>query len=164
MITHVKVISGNIDSISKVIEEAFKTFSTKCCCEEKPEEPEVDIQKLNDAQIYVESIDRLRKKLKVDSAFETCNFLDRVAEVNKMASFNIILKEIAIIIDKKYPDHIRNSEEIFSISSLNGKIVRVKNINKIKTFKNFAAFRNIEDARTACRILSSILKGLFGGE
>lgn len=42
-----------------------------------------------------------------------------------------------------------NSKEIYVISCLNGEITKVKDLNKIKNFKNFAAFRTLEDAITA---------------
>lgn len=93
---------------------------------------------------------------------KVCNYLNHTADVFPAASLSMILREIAIEIDKKYDDHIENSPEIYSISLLNGKIT---NINKahIKNYKNFAAFRSIEDAKIACRITKDILKELFGG-
>ena len=62
---------------------------------------------------------------------------------------------------KKYDNHIKNSKEIYVISSLNGEIIKIKDLNKIKNFKNSAAFRTLEDALTAKHILKDPMKQLF---
>lgn len=72
-----------------------------------------------------------------------------------------MLREVAIVLDEKYDNHIENSKEIYVISSLNGEISKVKDLNKIKNFKNFAAFRTLEDAITAKKILEEPMKQLF---
>lgn len=89
--------------------------------------------------------------------------LSTIAAIYPMSAFNIILREIAIDLDKAYPDHIRNSEKIYSISSINGKITEVNKAH-IRNYKNFAAFRSIADARKACRITRDLLKDLFKNE
>lgn len=71
------------------------------------------------------------------------------------------LIEVAIVLDEKYDNHIENSKEIYVISCLNGEISKVKDLNKIKNFKNFAAFRTLEDAITAKKILEEPMKQLF---
>ena len=71
------------------------------------------------------------------------------------------MRELAIIMDEKYPDHINKSKEIWSISTLNGEIVRIKCLNKIKNFRNFAAFRTLEDALKAKKIMKRALEDLF---
>ena len=88
-------------------------------------------------------------------------YLDNLYKIYPAAVFSIILREFAIIMDEKYPDHINKSREIWSISTLNGEIVRVKNLNKIKNFKNFAAFRTLEDALKAKKIMKRALEDLF---
>lgn len=88
-------------------------------------------------------------------------YLDNLYKIYPAAVFSIILREFAIIMDEKYPDHINKSKEIWSISTLNGEIVRVKNLNKIKNFKNFAAFRTLEDALKAKKIMKRALEDLF---
>ena len=91
---------------------------------------------------------------------KVCNILNTVAELNPIAAMNIVLREIAIEIDKKYKDHIQNSPKIFIISSLNGKIGEVNKAH-IANYRNIAAFRSIEDAKIACKIVSPILRGIF---
>ena len=72
-----------------------------------------------------------------------------------------MLREVAIVLDEKYDNHTENSKEIYVIRSLNGEISKVKDLNKIKNFKNFAAFRTLEDAITAKKILEEPMKQLF---
>lgn len=88
-------------------------------------------------------------------------YLDNLYTVYPTAVFSIILRELAIIMDKKYPDHINKSKEIWTISSVNGEITRIKELNKIKNFRNFAAFRNLEDAIEAKEIMKEALADLF---
>lgn len=89
-------------------------------------------------------------------------YLDNLYKISPISVFDIILKEIAIILDRKYPDHINKSKEIWTISVLNGEIVQLKDINKIKNFRNFAAFRSLDDALVAKTILKDALKDLYG--
>lgn len=72
-----------------------------------------------------------------------------------------MLREVAIVLDEKYDNHIENSKGIYVIRSLNGEISKVKDLNKIKNFKNFAAFRTLDDALTAKHILKDPMKQLF---
>lgn len=94
---------------------------------------------------------------------KTANILDKIDKVYPIASFSLILREIALELDKKYDDHIKNSPTIFSISSIDGTICRV-NKAKVRSYKNFAAFRTIDDAKVACRILSPLLKDMYAKE
>ena len=83
-------------------------------------------------------------------------FLGRVYEINPGAVISILLKEIAIELDKKYPDHIRFSPEIYIFSANRGKIVQLDKAN-IKTFKFFAAFRTKEDAEFAIKVIDGLI-------
>ena len=87
-------------------------------------------------------------------------YLNSVAEIMPMAALNMIVKEIAVMLDEKYPDHINKSEKIYCISSLDGRIHEVCKAH-IKNYRNFAAFRTIEDAKLACSILREPLKDMF---
>lgn len=64
---------------------------------------------------------------------KTVGYLNKISEIYPIAAFSILLREIAVELDKKYEDHIENSEEIYTISTLNGKITKV---NKA-TIKNY---------------------------
>ena len=72
----------------------------------------------------------------------------------------MLLKEIALELDKQYEGHIKNSNEIWIISLVNGKIMKLSK-EGIKSFKNFASFRSKEDALLAYSILEGILKDIF---
>ena len=89
-------------------------------------------------------------------------YIRSLYKISPAAVFGIILKEIAYLLDKRYPDHISKSEEIWIISSLNGKIQQVQNPKRIKNFKNFAAFRSLKDALIAKKLLAPILEDMYG--
>ena len=88
------------------------------------------------------------------------NYVTELAKINKSCVFSILLMEIALTLDTKYPDSINNSPEIYCISLGNGKITKL-NKALIKSYKNFAAFRSIGDAKFACSVLKDILKEMF---
>ena len=88
------------------------------------------------------------------------NFIGMTFDCNISAGFSILLKEVAIELDKKYKDHINNCEELYIISTMDGRIHKVPRAH-IKNFRNFAAFRTEEDAKIACRILKAPLKEMF---
>ena len=116
--------------------------------EEIPTEPYFYIKHLADRIHW--NVENLRK------------YLSSLYTVYPAAVFSIMLREVAIVLDEKYDNHIKNSKEIYVISSLNGEIIiKIKDLNKIKNFKNFAAFRTLEDAITAKKILEEPMKQLF---
>ena len=88
------------------------------------------------------------------------NYLNSVDSILPSAAFSMILREIATELDKKYEDHIENSPEIYVISLLDGRITKANKAH-IRNYRNFAAFRTIEDAKIACKILKPVLKGMF---
>lgn len=89
-------------------------------------------------------------------------YLDNLYKISPIAVFSIILREVAIILDERYPDHINKSKEIWTISALNGEIVQVKDLSRVKNFRNFAAFRSLDDAKIAKDIMKEALKDLYG--
>ena len=74
--------------------------------------------------------------------------------------FSILLREVAIELDKKYDDHIENSPEVFVVSTFDGRISRANKAH-IRNYRNFAAFRSVADAKFACRILRSYLREMY---
>ena len=88
-------------------------------------------------------------------------YLGNLYTIYPAAVFSILLKEIALVLDEKYNNYIENSKEIYAISSLNGEVTKVKDLNKIKNFKNFAAFRTLDDALAAKHILKGLSDVLF---
>ena len=104
-------------------------------------------------------IQKIAEKLgwKVERVY---NYLNSVDTILPAAAFSMVLREIAIELDKKYEDHIEKSPEIYVISMLDGRITKANKAH-IKNYRNFAAFRTIEDAKIACRITRDILKEMF---
>lgn len=88
-------------------------------------------------------------------------YLENLASINEAAVFSILLREVAIVLDKKYPDHIERSKDIYFIGMADGEIHKMKELHKVKNFRNFAAFRTLEDCMQAKEILKPIMKGLF---
>lgn len=90
-------------------------------------------------------------------------YLDNLYKIYPTAVFHILLREVAIVLDQKYPDHIERSEEIWFISTATGKIHRMSEAQRerVINFKNFAAFRTLEDAKAAMHIMKVPMKELF---
>lgn len=104
-------------------------------------------------------IEKIANKLnwKVEKVY---NYLNNVDTILPAAAFSMVLREIAIELDKKYEDHIDKSPEIYVISLLDGRITKANKAH-IRNYRNFAAFRTIEDAKIACTITRDILKEMF---
>ena len=109
-----------------------------------------------DINFYIEKI-AARLGWKPEKVY---NYLNNVDSILPAAAFSMVLREIAVELDKKYEDHIENSSEIYVISMLDGRITKANKAH-IKNYRNFSAFRTIEDARIACRIVKPILKEMF---
>ena len=75
-------------------------------------------------------------------------------------ALNMLLREVAIEIDKKYPDHIEKSDKIYTVSMVNGRITEIPR-GTITNFRHFAAFRTIEDAKEGCKVVRKLLKDMF---
>lgn len=90
-------------------------------------------------------------------------YLENLAKINPTSVFQILLREVAIVLDEKYPDHIEKSKEIWVISNVNGKITKASDEARknIPNFRNFAAFRTLDDAIAARHILKVPMKNLF---
>ena len=87
-------------------------------------------------------------------------YLDDTNAINNTACLNILLKEIALKLDESYDNHISEAEELYVLSVMDGRIHKVCK-NQIKNYKNFAAFRTLEEAKAACRALKPQLKMMF---
>ena len=89
-------------------------------------------------------------------------YFNNLYKISPAAVFEIILKEVAILLDEQHPGHISNSKEIWVINKVNGEIQKLKDLSKIKSFQHFAAFRSLEDALVAKRVMAPALKDLYG--
>lgn len=80
--------------------------------------------------------------------------------VHPSASVQMVLKEIALMLDEKYPGHISRCEDLYVISMGDGNIYPMKR-DSIKSFRNIAVFRTVKDAEIAKKILGNKLTDLF---
>lgn len=80
-------------------------------------------------------------------------------KVNSWAVIQIVLKEVAIELDKQYDNHISKSEEIYTISK--NKRISILSKDSIKSYETLPAFRTKEDAKIACDIFNMIPKQLY---
>ena len=122
----------------------------------KPAKSVVETKVPMELEYYIQKIaDKLGWKVE-----KVYNYLNSVDAILPAAAFSMVLREIAIELDKKYEDHIEKSPEIYVISMLDGRITKA-NKSHIKNYRNFAAFRSVNDAKIACSIVRDILKELF---
>lgn len=118
------------------------------------ENPEVD---LDDIRKMV--LKRMATRYKWDESRLT-RVLKVIDEVHPAASVSMVTKEIAMMLDEQYPGHISNANDLYVISLANGEIYPVKR-EYIKSFRNIAVFRTVEDAEYAKQILDKKLTNLF---
>lgn len=105
-------------------------------------------------------VSKLEKQLGQESGFLT--MLQKATwRIAPASVSDLLLMFIAKYLDEQYPDHIRESKELFGVD-VDGRIVRLSP-KEIKTFRTFAAFRSLDDARIACRILKPLKKKIFKG-
>lgn len=122
----------------------------------KPAKSVVETEVPMELEYYIQKIaERLGWKIE-----KVYNYLNSVDAILPAAAFSMVLREIAIELDKKHKDHIEKSPEIYVISMFDGRITKANKAH-IKNYRNFAAFRTIEDAKIACRITSNILEEMF---
>lgn len=122
----------------------------------KPAKSVVETKVPMELEYYIQKI---AEKLgwKIEKVY---NYLNSVDTILPAAAFSIVLREVAVELDKKYKDHIEKSPEIYEVSLLDGRITKTNKAH-IKNYRNFAAFRTVEDAKIACSIVRDILKELF---
>lgn len=122
----------------------------------KPKKPVAETEVPMELEYYIQKI---AEKLgwKIEKVY---NYLNSVDTILPAAAFSMVLREIAVELDKKYEDHIEKSPEIYVISMFDGRITKANKAH-IKNYRNFAAFRSVSDAKIACRITKDILKEMF---
>ena len=147
------IVAQNIvvtkDILPKLLEAGIVTTA-------KPAKSVVETEVPMELEYYIQKIAE-KHGWKIE---KTYNYLNSVDVILPAAAFSMVLREIAIELDKKYEDHIEKSPEIYVISMLDGRITKA-NKSHIKNYRNFAAFRSVSDAKTACSIVRDILKEMF---
>lgn len=126
--------------------------------EEIKKEPKKEVVEVFDSYVGT-YINKIARRLNWN-AKKAENILNTVIDIYPAAAFSILLKEIAIQLDKQYEDHITKSPEIYVVSMFDGSI-QACNKKGIRSFKNFAAFRTRKDAETAMMILAPFAEDLF---
>ena len=89
------------------------------------------------------------------------NYFNTLADLNPVVPISLVLKEIALEMDKSYAGHIKDCKEIYIINTMNGKIVKGTN-SKDYNYQCFAAFRTKEDAMLAKKILKEFYDDIYG--
>lgn len=89
-----------------------------------------------------------RKDWKVENLKK---YITTTIKLHKTSAITFLLKEIAIKLDKAYPDHIRNTKTKWMISTIDGKIFCTE--IPISNFNNISVFRSREEAELAQLIL-----------
>lgn len=103
-------------------------------------------------------VHKLADKLKipVDQCYKT---IEAIRKYSPITVFSMLLKQIALELDKKYKDHIRDVEETYVISVTTGNIIKI--YTKGCRYNNVALFRSVEDARFAVKVLSGLYNECF---
>lgn len=146
--TIVQTIVVTKDNLPELLEAGIVTT--------KPAKSVVETEVPMELEYYIQKIAE-RLGWKIEKVYSYLNSVDAILPV---AAFSMILKEVAIELDKKYKDHIEKSPEIYVISMYDGRITKANKAH-IKNYRNFAAFRSVNDAKIACSIVRDILKGMF---
>ena len=138
------------DILPELLEAGIVTTTTK------PAKSVVETEVPMELEYYIQKIaDKLGWKVE-----KVYNYLNSVDAILPAAAFSMVLREIAIELDKKYEDHIEKSPEIYVISMLDGRITKANKAH-IKNYRNFVAFRSVNDAKIACKITRDIIKEMF---
>lgn len=91
---------------------------------------------------------------------DLCADLSYLSNYHPMAFISVILREIALVMDRKYEGNIKDCQYVYSISSVTGEIRKIQT-SDIKSFKGFAAFRYRKDATKATIILKEFFDKVF---
>lgn len=87
-------------------------------------------------------------------------WVNKLYKINPGACVSLFAKELAIILDANYPDHITEHEN-FYILSLSDGCIHECNV-PIKNHECIALFRTLDDAKYACKVLKPWLKDIYG--
>lgn len=167
MVRHIEIkapeLKEAVSELLKVIEESIdeelsKAFSTEGEEKSEPKDSKEELrgQAVGHIVYYINKVAE-RKGWK----FEKANgWLGSIKDISPVAAFNIVLKEIAIELDKKYEGHISQSPEIYYISTTDAKIHKMDK-EHIDNYRNFSAFRTFEDAKFAWNVMAEEILEMF---
>ena len=83
-----------------------------------------------------------------------------IQKTNYAAYFSMLLKEVALLMDESYSNHISEHPVLFAISQKSGKLIQIQK-EEWKSLSVGALFRNQVDAIVALKILASVKKEAF---
>lgn len=100
---------------------------------------------------------------KMNLKFEVCEaMLGNLASYSPITVLSLLAKQISLELDQHYDGHIRDAEHIFVLSTVDGTITEIPAKARVETnYRNFAAFRSLEDANLAYSILSNLYNEAF---
>lgn len=132
----------NIDRIDKILSEIFNEDNKECTTKEKPFKIDISLATKVVSSLEAKGI--------------THGVFIKLLETNKISTLFLILKEAAIILDKKYKDnHIKDCTKVWIIDFLTKKPVVYTNIKDL--YKVFPLFRTEEDAYRARSLVKDLL-------
>lgn len=154
------IIAGTINTPLGVLKAKRIAIVTKELMNKFIKNGKVNVIEENDInKIWNNAIESLARKTNWKEE-KLLNILVTIHLANPWAAIQMVLREIAIELDKKYDDHINNSEKIYAISPQDGRIHEI-NKKTVKNYKAFPAFRSVEDAKIACSLIKGHLKSIF---
>lgn len=100
---------------------------------------------------------------KMNLKFEVCEaMLGNIASYSPITAISLLAKQISLELDQHYDGHIRDAEHIFVLSTVDGTITEIPAKARVETnYRNFAAFRSLEDANLAYSILGNLYNEAF---
>lgn len=103
--------------------------------------------------------DSLARKMNITRE-EVVTMVNNITKVNPMVAFSMLLKEIAIILDKRYSNHILESKYLYYIDTVTGDIEYLK--DKCVNSDTCSLFRCVLDAKFACILLKFYHNMIWG--
>lgn len=89
------------------------------------------------------------------------DLLNLIYRINPVTKINILLKEIAVNFDSKYPGYISSCKELYVIDSSDFQVKMMPNTSNILTYRTAAYFRTYEDAHIALDMIRPIIEDII---
>ena len=89
---------------------------------------------------------------------KVAGILDKIDDINTGAALSIVLREVALDLDRQYKGNIKDCKEVWAVSLVSETVFKIP-VNKIKHWGTFAAFRTEEDAKKALDFIVDFVDG-----